>query len=119
MELSLLLLVHLDDYTSLIASLTVMKAMHFRAACKAHEDIDYSGYRSYNNMPLERDMINLDGLHICSLGTVWTKKDGFMGEHVLLGSASAMAFDPAELSPPEMKVATRDLKPTAYDGLRP
>ena len=98
----------------------IMKAMHFRAACKAHEDIDYSGYRSYNNMPLERDMINLDGLHICSLGTVWTKKDGFMGEHVLLGSASAMAFDPAELAPPEMKVFTRDLlKPTAYDGLRP
>jgi len=23
----------------------LMKALHFRNACKAHEDLDYSGYR--------------------------------------------------------------------------
>ena len=39
----------------------LMKALHFRNACKAHEDLDYSGYRSYQKMPLERDMIHLHG----------------------------------------------------------
>lgn len=52
----------------------LMKALHFRNACKAHEDLDYSGYRSYQAMPIDKDMISLkDGLHLCSLGTVWTK----------------------------------------------
>ena len=90
------------------------------AACKAHEEIDYSGYRSYNAMPLERDMISLkNGLHLCSLGTVWTKKDGFFGgDHVLLGTASAMAGVREELM--EKKAVTeRELKAVAFDGLRP
>jgi len=66
----------------------LMKALHFRNACKAHEDLDYSGYRSYQKMPLERDMIHLeDNIHLCSLGTIWTKKEGWFGDHVLLGSA--------------------------------
>ncbi|KAL3761405.1 hypothetical protein ACHAWU_007364 [Discostella pseudostelligera] len=98
----------------------LMKAMHFRNACKAHEEIDYSGYRSYNAMPLERDMITLkNGLHLCSLGTVWTKKDGFFGgDHVLLGTASAMAGVREELN--EKKAVTeRELKAVAFDGLRP
>lgn len=89
-------------------------------ACKAHEEIDYSGYRSYNAMPLERDMITLkNGLHLCSLGTVWTKKDGFFGgDHVLLGTASAMAGVREELN--EKKAVTeRELKAVAFDGLRP
>ena len=68
----------------------LMKALHFRNACKAHEDLDYSGYRSYQKMPLERDMIHLSGgLHLCTLGTVWTKKEGWFQDHVLLGSARA------------------------------
>jgi len=89
----------------------LMKAMHFRSACKAHEDIEYSGHRMYERMPIERDMIKLkDGLHLCSLGTVWTKKDGFFGdEHVLLGSATAANGDRGELT--EKKVVTeRELK---------
>lgn len=54
----------------------LMKALHFRNAMKAHEDIEYSGHNSYQSMPLERDMISMNnGLHMCSLGTVWTKKD--------------------------------------------
>lgn len=92
----------------------------FSSACKAHEEIDYSGYRSYNAMPLERDMIALkDGLHLCPLGTVWTKKDGFFGgDHVLLGTASAMAGVREELV--EKKAVTeRELKTVAFDGLRP
>jgi hypothetical protein len=97
----------------------LMKAMHFRNACKAHEDIDYSGYRSYQSMPLEREMVNLrNGLHLASLGTVWTKKEGFFGEHVLLGSASVSAAAHEELSE-KKPVTERELKPTAFDGLRP
>ena len=66
----------------------LMKALHFRNACKAHEDLDFSGYRSYQKMPLESEMIQLESdLHLCSVGTIWTKKDGFFGDHVLLGSA--------------------------------
>ncbi|KAL7523448.1 hypothetical protein ACHAXR_001055 [Thalassiosira sp. AJA248-18] len=98
----------------------LMKALHFRSACKAAEDIDYSGYRSYQSMPLERDMISLkDGLHLCSLGTVWTKKDGFFGgDHVLLGSAIATAGDRGELNEKKV-VSERELKSVAFDGLRP
>lgn len=67
------------------------KAMHFRNCCKAAEDIDYSGYRSYQVMNLDVDTVPLEGdLHLCSLGTVWTKKDGMFGanEQILLGTAS-------------------------------
>lgn len=98
----------------------LMKAMHFRNACKAHEDLDYSGYRSYSSMPLERDMISLkNGLHLCSLGTVWTKKDGFLGgDHVLLGSASVQPGDREELKE-KKAVSERELKSVAFDGLRP
>ena len=70
-------------------------------------------------MPLDRDMISLkNGLHLCSLGTVWTKKDHFFGaDHVLLGSATATAGD---RKVPEKKVVSeRELKPVAFDGLRP
>lgn len=107
--------VKMEESTNLIN-----KALHFRNACKASEEFDYSGYRSYQSMPLERDMISLkNGLHMCSIGTVWTKKDGFFGgEHVLLGSASAAAGDRGELN--EKKVVTeRELKSVAFDGLRP
>lgn len=71
-------------------------------------------------MPLERHMITLkNGLHLCSLGTVWTKTDGFFGgDHVLLGTASATAGVRKELS--EKKAMTeRELKTVAFDGLRP
>lgn len=100
----------------------LMKALHFREACKANEDLDYSGHRSYKSMPLERDMIPLKGgLNLCSLGTVWTKKDGilgFGGDHILLGSASASAGVREELM--EKKTVTeRELKSVAFDGLRP
>mmetsp|Transcript_18972 Transcript_18972/g.44449 ORF Transcript_18972/g.44449 Transcript_18972/m.44449 type:complete len:296 (-) Transcript_18972:171-1058(-) len=73
----------------------IQKALHFREACKAAEEIDYSGYRSYRSMPLHREMISVNGgLNICTLGTVWTKKDAIFGaDHVLLGSASAQAGD--------------------------
>lgn len=95
----------------------IMKALHFRNACKAHEDLDYSGHRNYQRMPLDRDMITLkNGLHLCSLGTVWTKKDGFMGEHVLLGAATATQ---GSVTKPKREVTERELKLVAYDGLRP
>jgi hypothetical protein len=98
----------------------LMKAWHFRNACKAHEDLDYSGYRSYQAMPLERDMITLkDGLHLCSLGTVWTKKDGFLGgDHTLLGSATATKGEHDDLKE-KKAVSERELKSVAFDGLRP
>ena len=90
-------------------------------ACKAHEDIDYSGYKSYNAMPLQRDMVKLKtGLFLCSLGTVWTKTDKLFGssDHVLLGSAHVMAGDREELI--EKKIVTeRDLKSIAFENLRP
>jgi len=77
----------------------LMKALHFRNACKAHEDLDYSGYRSYQKMPLERDMIHLEGnLHLCSLGTIWTKKEGWFADHELLGSARAFQDDLAKVT---------------------
>lgn len=48
----------------------IQKALHFRQACKAAEEIDYSGYRSYRSMPLHREMISVNGgLNICTLGT--------------------------------------------------
>lgn len=57
---------------------------------KAHEALSESGYLSYERMPLERDMVRLaGGLHLCSLGTVWTKTEGWFGDHVLLGNAVA------------------------------
>lgn len=94
----------------------LMKAWHFRNTFKAHEDIDYSGYNSYKSMPLERDMIKLsDGLHLCTLGTVWTKTEGFFGgNHILLGSASAAKGDRGELTQKEAVT-----KRVAFEGLRP
>lgn len=93
----------------------LMKALHFRNACKAHEDIDYSGYKSYKAMPLQQDMVSMkNGLHLCSTGTVWTKTDKLFGtDHVLLGSASVMAGDRGGLV--EKK---QGLKLAAYDGRR-
>ncbi len=72
----------------------------------------------YNRMPLERDMIKLSGgLHLCSVGTVWTKKDGFFADHRLLGSASA---SPGEREKPKKRVVSeRELKSVTFDGLRP
>ena len=97
----------------------LMKAMHFRNACKAHEDIDYSGHRSYQSIPLMHDMVHLkSGLHLASLGTVWTKTEGFFGEHVLLGSASATNGDHRDLTKKKM-VTERELKTVAFDGFRP
>ncbi|KAL7551188.1 hypothetical protein ACHAWF_014384 [Thalassiosira exigua] len=96
----------------------LMKALHFREACKAHEDIDYSGHRSYSKMPLDRDMIDLEGgLHLCSLGTVWTKKGGFMGNQFLLGSATIAKADKEELPEEKKAAAERPRKAVAYDGL--
>ena len=98
----------------------LMKALHFRNACKAQEDLDYSGHRSYSSMPLDRDMIQLNaGLHLCSLGTVWKKRDSFFGgDHVLLGLASASAGLREELME-KKSLSERELKSVAYDGLRP
>ncbi len=51
------------------------EVMVLRDAIKAHEDLEYSGYKMYNRMPLERDMIELSGgLYLCSAGTIWLKK---------------------------------------------
>ena len=48
----------------------IQKALHFREACKAAEEIDYSGYRTYRSMPLHREMISVNGgLNVCTLGT--------------------------------------------------
>ena len=98
----------------------IMKALHFRNACKANEDLEYSGFRTYSAMPLDRDMISMNGgLHLCSLGTVWTKKEGFFGgEHVLLGSASAASTRREDLLEKKV-VSERELKSVAFDGLRP
>ena len=98
----------------------LMKALHFRNACKAHEDLDYSGYRSYSNMPLESDMIEMNGLSVCSLGTIWTKKSdgiGFFGgaDQELVGAATATIGDLRDLV--EMKKEVTRVKPTTYDGL--
>lgn len=96
------------------------KALYFRDACKAHEEIDYSGHRLYSAMPLDKDMIKMkEGLHLCSLGTVWTKTGGFLGgDQVLLGSAKVSKSDVEDLV--ERKVVTeRELKTVAFDGLRP
>jgi len=89
----------------------LLKALHFRNACKAAEDFDYSGHRQYQAMPLERDMIALKGdLHLCSLGTVWTKggKGLFGADHVLLGSASASAGERGTLTDKKV-LAQREL----------
>jgi hypothetical protein len=99
----------------------IAKALHFRNACKANEDFDYSGYRGYESMNLDRDMIPLKGdLHLCSLGTVWTKKEGLFGsnEQVLLGTASVAPGRMEELEAKKV-VSERELKTVAYDGLRP
>lgn len=98
------------------------KAMHFRNCCKAAEDLDYSGYRSYTNMNLDVETVPLKGdLHLCGLGTVWTKKDGGMfgaNEQVLLGTASVAVGKKEDLE--EKKAVTkRELKSVAFDGLRP
>ncbi|KAL3795646.1 hypothetical protein HJC23_002053 [Cyclotella cryptica] len=99
----------------------ISKALHFRNACKANEDLDYSGFRMYSAMNLDKDMIPLKGdLHLCSLGTVWTKKDTLFGsgDHVLLGTASVASGKRDELE--GKKVFTeRELKSVAFDGLRP
>lgn len=97
------------------------KAMHFRNCCKAAEDLDYSGYRSYASMNLDVDTVSLEGdLNLCSLGTVWTKKEGMFGanEQILLGTASVTAGKRDDLV--EKKTVTeRELKTVAFDGLRP
>jgi hypothetical protein len=88
-------------------------------ACKAHEDIDYSGFKLYKAMPLQREMVHLkSGLYLCSLGTVWTKTDKlFANDHVLLGSAYVMASDEEMI---EKKIVNeRELEPVVFDGLRP
>lgn len=99
----------------------ITKAMHFRNCCKAAEELDYSGYRSYAAMNLDVDTVPLEGdLHLCSLGTVWTKKEGVFGanEQILLGTASVAAGKNEDLV--EKKAVTeRELKTVAFDGLRP
>jgi hypothetical protein len=98
----------------------LMKALHFRSACKAHEDIDYSGWSAYKAMPLQRDMVSLkSGLYLCSVGTVWTKTGKLFGnDHVLLGSASVLAGNREELV--EKKIITdREPKLVVYNSLHP
>lgn len=95
------------------------KALHFRNACKAAEDIDYSGYRSYSSMNLDMKTVPLKGgLHLCGLGTVWTKKDGiFSDEQVLLGTAiAALGKDDTK---EKEAVSERERKSVAFDGIRP
>lgn len=99
----------------------LMKALHFRNACKAAEDLDYSGHRQYQAMPVQRDMIALAGdLRLCTLGTVWTKGSaGLLGsDHILLGSAVAKA---GERGAPagEGGRAERKAAVAAVEGLRP
>lgn len=99
----------------------LLKALHFRNACKAAEDLDYTGHRQYQAMPLDRDMIALeDDLHLCSLGTVWTKgTEGFFGaDHVLLGSARASAGERVTLTDKKVLVE-RKPRLAALEGLRP
>jgi hypothetical protein len=56
-------------------------------------------------------MIHLEeDLFLCNLGTVWTKKDGWFGEHVLLGSAHVSQG---------ILVTDRDVKPLSLDDLHP
>ena len=56
----------------------------------AHEGIEYSGYNSYKHMPAKGDLIHLEGgLCLCGTGTMWTKKEGWFGDLVLFGTASA------------------------------
>ena len=60
---------------------------------------DYFELQSYQKIPLERDMIHLEGnLHLCSLGTIWTKKEGWFADHELLGSARAFQDDLAKVT---------------------
>lgn len=70
-------------------------------------------------MPLDRDMIHLEeDLFLCNLGTVWTKKDGWFGEHVLLGSAHVSQGILQDL-PAKSIVTDRDVKPLSLDDLHP
>ena len=84
----------------------LMKALHYRNALNAHELYAITGVDYLNHIPAEDSdtMVLQDDLLLCTTGTVWTKKDGFFGGQILLGTATA--------SSPEIKGDTvSQLKP--------
>jgi hypothetical protein len=78
--------------------------------------VEYLILQSYEKMPLERDMILLENnIHLCSLGTIWTKKEGWFGDHVLLGSARVTEGK----RDAKMGSIVENLEPVANDLLHP
>eukprot|EP00568_Trieres_chinensis_P008576 CAMPEP_0183298078 /NCGR_PEP_ID=MMETSP0160_2-20130417/5199_1 /TAXON_ID=2839 ORGANISM="Odontella Sinensis, Strain Grunow 1884" /NCGR_SAMPLE_ID=MMETSP0160_2 /ASSEMBLY_ACC=CAM_ASM_000250 /LENGTH=294 /DNA_ID=CAMNT_0025460029 /DNA_START=162 /DNA_END=1046 /DNA_ORIENTATION=+ len=78
----------------------LMKALHYRNACAAMEEYDYSGARSAAAIPDDNDVAPIMGdLVICLKGTVWTKDGSFLrGNHALLGVATVVPEPPAKAS---------------------
>lgn len=81
-----------DDFLSKMDSTDnlLMKALHYRSAAEAVEKYHYCGVESYKSVPLDDDVMALQGdLFLTVKGTVWTKSDAFFGpDHTLLGTAT-------------------------------
>jgi len=69
----------------------IMKALHFRNAAEATENLSYVKTDSVAQIPLDKDVMALgDDIMITTEGTVWTKDEAIFGniQHTLLGTAT-------------------------------
>ena len=70
------------------------KALHFRNAAAATEQMDYTGLHNMNDIPSTEEVLDIgDGLQIVKSGTVWSKTGSFedsfrANRQRLLGSAT-------------------------------
>lgn len=72
----------------------LMKALHFRNAAAATEQMDYTGLHAMVDVPSVDDVLEIgEGLQMVKIGTVWSKTGSFSdsfrtNRQQLLGSAT-------------------------------
>ena len=70
----------------------LQKALHFRNAAAATEQMDYTGLHYMVDIPSKDDVVEIgNGLQMVKSGTIWKKAgsvDSFRANHILLGSCT-------------------------------
>eukprot|EP00970_Alexandrium_tamarense_P008415 scaffold1593_cov193-Alexandrium_tamarense.AAC.116 len=69
------------------------KALHFRNAAAATEEMDNTGLHLMTNVPSKHDVLEIgEGLQLVKTGTVWSRNGSFSdNNHQLLGSAMLLS----------------------------
>ena len=70
----------------------LQKALHFRNAAAATEQMDYTGLHYMVDIPSKDDVVEIgNGLQMVKSGTIWSKAgsfDSFRKHHILLGTCT-------------------------------